>query len=153
MCGARLTMPPLAGGETSGLLAAWQRESPMPRQPARPGLYFHGGSHRNAEPLYAIPQRRIVKDSGRVDATAHVIDSRLSYANVFAIESTMDELANACGADPLDFRLAHLDDVRARDVLEAAAERAGWKTARRSLGAAWASGLRGTRIPSAMRQW
>jgi nicotinate dehydrogenase subunit B len=39
----------------------------------------------------------------------------------------MDELAALCGQDPLDFRLAHLDDPRARAVLEAAAAAAGWR--------------------------
>jgi isoquinoline 1-oxidoreductase len=39
----------------------------------------------------------------------------------------MDELAAAAGADPLDFRLAHLDDPRLRGVLENAAKRFGWK--------------------------
>ena len=50
-----------------------------------------------------------------------------AHFNVFAIESFMDELAVAAGVDPLDFRLARLDDERARDVLLAAAEAAGWK--------------------------
>jgi CO/xanthine dehydrogenase Mo-binding subunit len=49
-----------------------------------------------------------------------------AYANVFAIESFMDELAAERGEDPLAFRLRHLKDPRARAVLEAAAKRAGW---------------------------
>ncbi len=47
--------------------------------------------------------------------------------NNFARESFMDELAAAGGVDPLEFRLAHLDNSRLRDVLEAAAQRFGWK--------------------------
>ncbi len=38
----------------------------------------------------------------------------------------MDELANVAGSDPLAFRLAHLRDSRARAVLQAAADKAGW---------------------------
>jgi len=49
-----------------------------------------------------------------------------AYGNVMAIESFMDELANAAGVDPLEFRLRHLSDQRARDVLTAAAEAFGW---------------------------
>lgn len=48
-------------------------------------------------------------------------------ANNFARESFMDELANAAGADPLEFRLAHLENSRLRAVLETAAQRFGWK--------------------------
>jgi len=47
-------------------------------------------------------------------------------ANNFARESFMDELAVAAGADPLAFRLAHLDNPRLRAVLEAAAARFDW---------------------------
>ena len=47
-------------------------------------------------------------------------------ANNFARESFVDELAAAAGADPLAFRLAHLDNARIRKVLEVAAEKFGW---------------------------
>jgi isoquinoline 1-oxidoreductase len=49
-----------------------------------------------------------------------------SAANNFARESFMDELAAAAGADPLEFRLAHLENQRLRTVLETAAKRFGW---------------------------
>ena len=48
-------------------------------------------------------------------------------ANNFARESFMDELAAAAGSDPLDFRLAHLENSRLRDVLETATARFQWK--------------------------
>jgi isoquinoline 1-oxidoreductase beta subunit len=53
-------------------------------------------------------------------------------ANIFAIESFMDELAAAAGADPLQFRLDHLggdeDNQRLARLLQAVAERAGWSS-------------------------
>ena len=54
------------------------------------------------------------------------------FANTFAVESFVDELAAAAGADPLKFRLDHLPDSpageRMRAVLEAVAEQSGWGT-------------------------
>jgi len=47
-------------------------------------------------------------------------------ANNFARECFMDELAAAAGSDPLQFRLAHLDNPRLRAVLEEAAKRFDW---------------------------
>lgn len=50
-----------------------------------------------------------------------------STANSFARESFMDELAALAGIDPLEFRLAHLDEPRLRPVLEAASQKFGWR--------------------------
>jgi CO/xanthine dehydrogenase Mo-binding subunit len=57
-----------------------------------------------------------------------------SYANVFAIESFVDELAHKAGADPLEFRLRYLADERARAVVVAAAEKASWRPRARPRG-------------------
>jgi nicotinate dehydrogenase subunit B len=51
--------------------------------------------------------------------------------NVFAIESFLDELAVESGEDPVALRLRQLSDVRAQDVIRAAARRANWKPAKR----------------------
>jgi CO/xanthine dehydrogenase Mo-binding subunit len=50
-----------------------------------------------------------------------------AYANVFAVESFMDEMAALANADPVAFRLAHLKDDRAKAVIEKVAAMAGWK--------------------------
>jgi isoquinoline 1-oxidoreductase len=49
-----------------------------------------------------------------------------STGNSFARESFMDEMAAAAGIDPLEFRLAQLDDSRLRAVLETAARQFHW---------------------------
>jgi isoquinoline 1-oxidoreductase len=51
-------------------------------------------------------------------------------ANVFAREVATDELALLAGKDPLEFRLAHLDNERLRAVVEAAAKKFGWSQQR-----------------------
>jgi CO/xanthine dehydrogenase Mo-binding subunit len=54
-----------------------------------------------------------------------------AQGNVFAIESLLDEIAGERGEDPVAFRLRHLRDERAKDVIRAAARRAGWKPEQR----------------------
>jgi isoquinoline 1-oxidoreductase subunit beta len=49
-------------------------------------------------------------------------------ANTFARECFMDELAAEAKTDPLEFRLAHLENGRLRTVLETAAKRFDWKS-------------------------
>jgi isoquinoline 1-oxidoreductase len=53
-------------------------------------------------------------------------------ANNFAREAFTDELAEAAGRDPLEFRLAHLDNQRIKNVLTAAAERFRWAERRKN---------------------
>jgi CO/xanthine dehydrogenase Mo-binding subunit len=81
------------------------------------------GLARNAIPGYGFARRDI---RGHRALTTPLRSSALrslgAFANVFAIDSFMDELALAAGRDPLEYRLAHLTDPRARDVLLAAAE-------------------------------
>jgi CO/xanthine dehydrogenase Mo-binding subunit len=99
-------------------------EMPVAINPPMPA----GGSERNALPLYEFPGRRIV--CHRVldmPLRASALRSLGAVANVFAIESFMDELAHAAGADPVEYRLRHLVDPRGRSVIEAAARRANWR--------------------------
>ena len=118
---------PAVGLETSGLLAAWHLEQPFARQQPRPMGGYHSGAHRNADPIYDFPRKRVVRHAA-ADSPLRVsaLRSLGAYANIFAIESFMDELAAAAGADPFDFRLRHLRDERARAVLQAAADKANW---------------------------
>jgi nicotinate dehydrogenase subunit B len=57
--------------------------------------------------------------------TTHLRDPE-GPATSFAVESFMDEIAAAAGVDPLDFRLKYLEEPRAKAVLTAAAQKAGW---------------------------
>ena len=122
-------------GEHSRLLAAWHLAAPRTPPPVQPNMLFHGGIHRNADPLYAFADRRIVKHLVEdLPLRVSALRSLGAYANIFALESFIDELAATRGLDPLAFRLAHLEDQRARAVLEAAAAAANWRAAPRAAG-------------------
>lgn len=125
-------------GAAGDLIPAWFLAQPQAPPPPHPLPLPEGGGDRNALPLYRIP---------RVDARYHFIPQmplRVSalrslgaHLNVFAIESFMDELARAAGVGPVEFRLRHLEDPRALDVIRTAAARFGWaahppQTARRA---------------------
>jgi CO/xanthine dehydrogenase Mo-binding subunit len=103
----------------------------------------NGGSERNAQPGYAFPRQRVMKHRALdMPIRTSAMRSLGGFGNVFAIESFMDELAAAAKADPVEFRLRHLTDARARAVLEAAAQRANWhgfeRAEGRGHGIAWA---------------
>ncbi|CAM3631553.1 xanthine dehydrogenase family protein molybdopterin-binding subunit [Kibdelosporangium persicum] len=84
-----------------------------------------GGAQRNAIPLYTFPRREIIKNRLlHMPLRTSAMRALGAYLNVFAIESFMDELAG--DVDPVEFRLRHLTDDRARTVILAAADRAGW---------------------------
>ena len=85
------------------------------------------GSVRNSAPGYDIPDLEVIRHRLlTMPLRTSSLRSLGAFLNVFAIESFMDELAAAAGADPVAFRLAHLSDPRARRVIEQAAEMAGW---------------------------
>jgi CO/xanthine dehydrogenase Mo-binding subunit len=94
-----------------------------------------GAADRNAVPLYDFPNQRIVLHYlPEMPIRTSALRTLGAYANVFALESFMDELAHEAGADPVAFRLKHMKDERARAVIEAAASKAGWKPNQKSDG-------------------
>jgi len=115
-------------GEGVNLLAAWHLDPPWPEPPARDVPQPAGGGVRNAVPLYDFPRQEIVYNFiAEMPLRVSALRSLGAYANIFAIESFMDELAGAAGADPIEFRLRHIEtDARARAVIAAAAKLAGW---------------------------
>src|SRR5262249_19497515 len=110
------------------LLASWYLSDPKKPGPARQAAQPNGAGDRNAITLYDFPRQRTPHHL-TMDMPVRTSAMRTlgAYANVFAIESFMDELAAAAGVDPLAFRLAHTKGERERAVIEAAAKAAGWK--------------------------
>ncbi|MBO0825551.1 MAG: xanthine dehydrogenase family protein molybdopterin-binding subunit, partial [Actinobacteria bacterium] len=120
---------PGSGGEPR-LLALTHVAGGRPMRPASDGAPSGAmGSTRNAVPGYDIPDVHVTR---HLVTQAPVRTSSLrslgAHLNVFAIESFMDELAAVAGRDPVQYRLDHLADPRARRVLAEAAWMAGWQT-------------------------
>jgi CO/xanthine dehydrogenase Mo-binding subunit len=128
---------------TSGanVLAAWYLNEPQKIGPPQGIPQPAGGGDRNSIPLYDFASQRVVHHFiPEMPLRVSALRTLGAYANVFAIESFMDELALMANADPVAFRLAHLKDPRARAVIEAVAEKANWKPGEKS------DGLRGRGI-------
>jgi CO/xanthine dehydrogenase Mo-binding subunit len=117
------------------LMPAWHLAEPFEQPQAQPLMGTQTSVHRNADPLYTFPRKRIVKhflpDSPlRVSA----LRGLGSYANVFAMESFVDEMAQEAGIDPVAFRLSYLEEERGRAVVQAAVEAAAWERRARPRG-------------------
>lgn len=114
-------------GGAGALLAGVHKSSPAAPKPAKLQISPAGNGDRNANPLYAIPNKK-VQWHFLPDMPLRVSALRAlgAYANVFALESTIDELALMAKTDPVEFRLRHLEDARAQAVVKLAAERFGW---------------------------
>lgn len=101
-----------AGLDAEGKLVGWDFTN-----------YNSGGSAIETPYQVASQTRFVSTDSPLRQGSYRAL---ASTANTFARESAMDELAALAGADPLAFRLKHLEEGRLKNVLRAAAERFDW---------------------------
>jgi nicotinate dehydrogenase subunit B len=114
-------------GAAGDLLAGTELATPFAPTPPKPLPQPEGGGDRNAIPLYVLPNARVVHHFlPQMPLRVSALRSLGAYMNVFAIESFVDELARAAKLDPVNFRLRHLGDPRAQQVVRTAAERFGW---------------------------
>ncbi|MBM1174523.1 xanthine dehydrogenase family protein molybdopterin-binding subunit [Microvirga arabica] len=114
-------------GPAGSLIAAHSLPTPFQPPPAKLSITPSGNGDRNAVPLYAIPNMRVIWHFlPEMPLRVSALRALGAYVNVFAIESTMDELALMANADPVEFRLRHMEDPRGRAVIEAAAADFGW---------------------------
>ncbi len=115
-------------GGAGSMLAAQHMAQPFAVPEPKPLPLPDGGGDRNAIPFYNFPNAHVVHHFiPAMPLRISAMRALGAYHNVFSIESFMDELAGLAGADPVEFRLKHLDDVRGRDVIEKAAQGFGWK--------------------------
>ena len=142
-----MVMDVRGGLDAQGNVVAWDYQVWSPSHVARPRFAgqllaaqllsgqgdmpprFSFGAERNAPTNYAFPVQRVkIHWLARSPLRASSFRSLGGAENTFANESFMDELAAAAGVDALEFRMRYLKDPRLRAVLQAAAEKAGWKT-------------------------
>ncbi|MGB3589223.1 MAG: molybdopterin cofactor-binding domain-containing protein [Tunicatimonas sp.] len=102
------------GGDPGNLMPAHYVKNPHPRT----SYGYSGGGYRNADPYYTIPQLKIDAHFFEGPLRVSSLRSLGAYANIFAIESFMDELAERAGIQPLEFRLKQSDDPRAVAVMK-----------------------------------
>ncbi|TMH71223.1 MAG: xanthine dehydrogenase family protein molybdopterin-binding subunit [Betaproteobacteria bacterium] len=128
--------------DDKGGVTAWESEVLIPDRPKEiavpllaaelAGLLREDAHPGNIQQSLAIPYT-----FPNIRATAHWLAEtpfRPSWIrtpgrmqNTFANESFVDELAAAVGADPLEFRLRHLNDPRGAELLQRLARLSGWK--------------------------
>ncbi|WP_343672543.1 xanthine dehydrogenase family protein molybdopterin-binding subunit [Paraburkholderia heleia] len=110
------------------LLPAQLLAPPFTPAPPKPIPMPEGGGDRNSIPLYRVPRLHVQHHFlPAMPIRVSAMRSLGAHMNVFAIESFIDELAGAAQADPVAFRLKHLDDPRAQAVIQAVAGRFGWR--------------------------
>ncbi len=81
---------------------------------------------RTARPPYQVGNLRVTVNDMPPILRASWLRGVSALPNSFAHESYIDELATQAGVDPVEFRLRYLDDPRARELLQATADKAGW---------------------------
>src|SRR6267142_2595017 len=82
---------------------------------------------RTAIPPYDYENLRVVAHDMPPIVRASWLRGVSALPNTFAHESWIDECADEAGIDPIEYRLRYLKDPRAIDLVNAVAERAGWK--------------------------
>jgi isoquinoline 1-oxidoreductase len=106
-----------AGADANGLLNAWEFHN-----------YNSGGS--GIETQYEVANRKIQFHPSDTPLRQGSYRGLAATANTFARESVMNDLALQLNMDPLAFRLKNLKDERMINVLNAAADKFGWSSAR-----------------------
>jgi nicotinate dehydrogenase subunit B len=120
-------------GGAGAMLAAQHMAQPFAVPAPRPLPLPEGGGDRNAIPIYTFPNAQVVHHFiPAMPLRISAMRALGAYHNVFSIESFMDELAGLAAADPVEFRLKHLEDRRGRAVIEKAAQSFGWNSAQKA---------------------
>lgn len=150
--GSAMIMELEAGVSIEGMIQAWDSKiwsdshSTRPRGDAghfisarhleKPFAFkkggFSGGAYRNAIPLYDIPSLNLKLFNYEGPLRSSALRGLGAYANIFALESFIDELVQKSDLDPFEFRIKNLRDERAASILKELREKTNWENLNRS---------------------
>jgi CO/xanthine dehydrogenase Mo-binding subunit len=102
---------PMNGGN---LISEWYIKNGLPMSEREP----MEGAYRNAIPKYVVPGLTIKTHFIKTPLRVSALRSLGALGNIFALESFIDECAIYAQCDPVEFRLKHLKDKRAINVIE-----------------------------------
>ncbi|MEH3085436.1 MAG: molybdopterin-dependent oxidoreductase [Xylophilus ampelinus] len=136
--GAAQLMEVQGGLNADGSVAAYDFQSSYPSNGAptlallltrtiEPRAQAYEMGDRTARPPYAYDHLRVAVHDMAPLVRASWLRGVSALPSSFAHESYIDELAAAAGADPVEFRLRHLPDPRAAELVRATAEKAQWR--------------------------
>lgn len=127
------------GNVISGMLLGYEPNPVTPAPAKPPTRKLRNGS--NTVPEYvtgcaggacngsgAVRSERVLTHTVPSPLYTGPLRSPLRIQNTFANECFVDELANAAGADPVEYRLRHLRNERVRAVLQSVARASGWNS-------------------------
>ncbi len=126
-----------AGVDAEGNLSGWEHrivgQGIMLGTPFADFAVHDGVDHSSiegaADTTYSLPDMALDVHHPEVGVPVLWWRSVGHTHTAYVMETMMDELAEAAGRDPVEFRLAYLDqDPRKANVLRLAAEKAGWDT-------------------------
>jgi nicotinate dehydrogenase subunit B len=106
-----------AGARHDGTLVAWEHHN------------YNSGNATIGTP-YDVANQHIQYHPAKTPLRQGSYRALAGTANNFARESHMDAVAHAAGLDPLEFRMKNLGNTRLKAVLQAAADKFGWATAK-----------------------
>ncbi|MGJ7582030.1 molybdopterin cofactor-binding domain-containing protein [Variovorax sp. RHLX14] len=136
--GAAQLMEIDGGLMADGRVAAYDFETSYPSNGAptlallltrtiEPVAHAYEMGDRTARPPYAYENLRVKVNDMAPIVRASWLRGVSALPSSFAHESYIDELATAAGVDPVQFRLRHLTDPRAIELVQATAQKAGWR--------------------------
>ncbi|MDM0002432.1 molybdopterin-dependent oxidoreductase [Variovorax sp. J22P240] len=136
--GAAQLMQIRGGLDADGSVAAYDFETSYPSNGAptlallltrtiEPVAQAFEMGDRTARPPYAYGNLRVKVNDMAPIVRASWLRGVSALPSSFAHESYVDELATAAGVDPVAFRLRHLHDPRAAELVRETAQKAGWR--------------------------